>query len=53
MNSISLIYRDLNFEALVKIFQLADILGVTPHVAAETYIKFRAQSQTKPKNEAS
>lgn len=47
MHSISIIYRDLNLEALIKIFQLADILGVTPKVAAETYLKFRAQQDNQ------
>ena len=47
MNAISLQYRDLSAEALVKIFQLADLLEVTPKKAAELYLATRAATQTQ------
>ena len=43
-------YEDLNFQALVKIFQLADLLGVTPKVAAETYLCVRAKQSEDEKS---
>ena len=42
-------YEDLNFQAIVKIFQLADLLGVTPKVAAETYLRVRSQQAQEGK----
>jgi len=38
MHAISIIYTELNHAALVKIFIIADLLGVTPKEAAETYL---------------
>jgi hypothetical protein len=43
MHSISLEYTDLSSAALIKIFQLADILGVTPKEAAKIYLSAKAK----------
>ncbi len=47
MNAISLEYTDLSSAALVKIFQIADLLSVTPKEATKIYIKARAAAETK------
>lgn len=47
MHAISLEYTDLSSAALIKIFQLADLLGVTPKKAAEIYLSTRARKETK------
>lgn len=44
MNAISLEYTDLSSAALIKIFQLADILEVTPKAAAKIYLTAKAQA---------
>lgn len=43
MHSISLEYTDLSTAAMVKIFQLADILGITPKDAAMVYLAAQAK----------
>lgn len=43
MNAISLEYADLSSAALIKIFQLADLLEVTPKQAATIYLTAKAQ----------
>lgn len=43
MNAISLLYTDLSSEALIKIFQLADLLGVPPKEAAKIYLVAKAK----------
>lgn len=43
MHSISLEYTDLSSAALVKIFQLADLLGITPKDAAKVYLAAQAK----------
>jgi hypothetical protein len=43
MHSISLEYTDLSSAALIKIFQLADILVVTPKEAAKIYLATKAK----------
>jgi len=51
MNAISLEYTDLSSAALVKIFQLADLLAVPPKEAAKIYITAkskRAMAQKQP-----
>lgn len=45
MNAICLEYTDLSSAALIKIFQIADILGVTPKEAAQIYLAQRAKQQ--------
>lgn len=45
MSAIKLNYTNLGFEPLVKIFELADLLGVTPKVAAEIYLKLREEEK--------
>lgn len=45
MHSIAIIYTELNQAALVKIFIIADLLGVTPKEAAETYLAAIAKKQ--------
>lgn len=42
MNAISIAYTDLSSAALIKIFQLADLLSVTPKRAAEIYLAAKA-----------
>jgi hypothetical protein len=42
MHAISLQYTDLSSAALIKIFQIADLLGVTPKRAAEIYLAAQA-----------
>jgi hypothetical protein len=42
MHSISLQYTDLSAAAMVKIFQLADLLGITPKDAAKVYLAAQA-----------
>jgi len=44
MNAISLEYSDLSSAALVKIFQLADLLSVTPKEAAKIYLTTKAKA---------
>lgn len=44
MNAISLEYTDLSSAALIKIFQLADLLGVTPKSAAKIYLTTKAET---------
>lgn len=46
MNAISLEYTDLSSEALIKIFQLADLLAITPKEAAKVWLETRAISKT-------
>lgn len=52
MNAISLEYGDLSNSALIKIFQIADILTVTPKEAAKIYLtaisKAASEKQTGP-----
>lgn len=43
MNSIALEYTDLSIVALVKIFQVADILGITPREAVKVYLAAKAK----------
>jgi hypothetical protein len=43
MNAISLEYTDLSSAALIKIFQLADLLSVPPKKASEIYISTAAE----------
>lgn len=43
MHSISLQYTDLSQAAMVKIFQLADLLGITPTYAAQVYLAAQAK----------
>lgn len=47
MNAISLEYTDLSSAALIKIFQLADLLGVTPKDAAKIYLAAQAKKVTQ------
>lgn len=44
---ITIHYEDLNFAALVKIFQLADLLGITPKRATEVYLSATASASGK------
>jgi hypothetical protein len=46
MNAISLEYTDLSSAALIKIFQLADLLSVTPKQAARIYLSVQAKRAT-------
>ena len=52
MHSISLEYTDLSSAALIKIFQIADILSVTPKEAAKFYLAAKAKQAlgNQPKN---
>lgn len=43
MSSIALEYTDLSSVALVKIFQVADILGITPREAVKFYLAAKAK----------
>lgn len=43
MNAISLEYTDLSSAALIKIFQVADLLGITPKEAAKLYLAAKAK----------
>jgi hypothetical protein len=43
MQSIAVLYQDLTQAALVKVFILADLLGVTPKEAAQIYLNARAK----------
>lgn len=45
MTIIALEYSDLSSAALIKIFQLADLLGVTPKEAAQIYLSSKAQAE--------
>lgn len=49
MNAISLEYTDLSSAALIKIFQLADLLSVTPKEAAKIYISAKAKQSNGKK----
>jgi len=40
-------YGSLGFEALVTIFEVADLLGVTPKVATEMYLRSEARKINK------
>ena len=48
MHSISLQYTDLSAAAMVKIFQLADLLGITPRDAAKVYLAAQAKKADGP-----
>lgn len=51
MNATTYEYTDFSSVALIKIFQLADILKVTPKRATEIYIAEKSKikaAQTKP-----
>lgn len=50
MSAITLSYRDLSFEAMVKISELADILKVTPSRAREIYLSESAKRQIANSN---
>lgn len=50
--SIELTYSDLSFTALVKIFELADRLDVTPREAAQRYLVYLAQNRAEQKGAA-
>lgn len=43
MNAVQFPYSDFSSAALIAIFQLADILGVTPKRASEIYLIERAK----------
>ncbi|MBK1884169.1 hypothetical protein JIN85_17245 [Luteolibacter pohnpeiensis] len=45
MNSISLQYPDLGSAVLIKIFQIADILAITPKEATKIYLAIQAKKQ--------
>ena len=47
MNAMTLDYRDFSPAALIQIFQLADILDVTPREAATAFLKLVAEKETK------
>jgi hypothetical protein len=49
MHAISLEYTDLSSAALIKIFQLADLLEVTPKQAAKIYLTAKATKATTTK----
>lgn len=51
-NAISLEYTDLSSTALIKIFQLADLLGVTPKRAAEIFLATKAKADTQKDGKA-
>lgn len=40
-------YGALGLATLVTIFELADLMGVTPKVAAETYLRMEASKSKK------
>ena len=40
-------YSSLGLASLVKVFELADLLGVTPKVAAETLLRLEASKSKK------
>lgn len=44
MNAIVIEYEDLSSDALVKIFQLADLLGIPPREAAKFYLAVKAKA---------
>jgi len=50
--SIELSYSDLSFTALVKIFDLADRLKITPREAAQRYLVYLAQQAAERKGAA-
>lgn len=52
MHSISLEYSDLNSAALVKIFQVADILSVTPKEATKIYLSSKAKKAIRRESPA-
>lgn len=45
MNAMTLEYADLPAPVMVKIWQLADLLGVTPKRACEIYLSYIAKSR--------
>jgi hypothetical protein len=45
VNAISLEYTDLSSAALIKIFQLADLLSVTPKEAAKIFLSVKARTE--------
>lgn len=53
MNAISIAYTDLSSEALIKIFQIADLLSIAPKEAAKIYISTRAlAAESQPEGRA-
>ena len=51
MNAISLEYTDLSSAALIKIFQVADLLGITPKEAAKVYLAAKAKQALSSQTE--
>lgn len=51
MNAIQFHYSDFSSAALIAIFQLADLLGVTPKRASEIYLLERAKTATETSTE--
>lgn len=47
MNAISIDYTDLSSAAMIKIWQIADLLGVTPAKATEIYLTARAKEENR------
>lgn len=47
MQTLQLTYEDLNFEMMIKISQLADLLGVTPKRAKEIFLAEAVAIQNK------
>ena len=53
MRPIELTYSDLSFTTMVKIFELADRLDVTPREAAQRYLVYLAQQMVEEKGAVS
>lgn len=51
MNAIQFHYSDFSSAALIAIFQLADLLGVTPKRASEIYLLERSKTATETSTE--
>jgi hypothetical protein len=50
MTSLQIAYTEFTIAGLVSIFQLADLLNVTPKRACEIYLLEKAKTSTQPAN---
>lgn len=50
MKTLTLVYQSLTSETLIKIFQLADLLMLTPANATKLYLQHMAMASSSPIN---
>lgn len=48
MHEVRIDYKAFEVSALIKIFELAELLNTTPKSAAKTYLLYKAKTQENP-----